>query len=909
MDAGDIQNARDVNMISKDFRWGVALAALSIGAPSLANAQDAGVGNQDSQEAAVIDEIVVTGVRLQNQRAVAQKREADRIVDSITADEVGALPDFSLAEALTRVPGVSYEGRNGDAEFVVIRGLRSDFNYLEIDGAIVPSTRTNGRATQLSVIPSYIIRTTDVVKSFTADLDANSIGGQLSVRTLSAFDQDDLYFSARGALGAFDHNEGPHDLDQASRLDFAFANQFGANNQFGIVIGGSYSLQDYGTWLPGVGFNEYRFQTATGSLTDRIENAPEGAIRVPAGVQMYQYINEIERTGIYGKIEWRPTSNLDFALSVYQFEEIDTEERWDTGVYPINPNNLPTNLTRTSGTLAQGVAQRQYFLQGDTNTLQSITLSGSWTPGDRHEVDFLVTQATGERENPFYQVRFEAQGTANQSAFGYSYDSSGVYPVLTLTNPARWDEDARFTPVFYRPQLNRNEQEAFQSLLDYSYNMRGRASGFSFKTGLSFRTDERFQDRVFSNDFRPNTLAAQNISFSNVRLENTTGFVPELLSGLPQILIDERAFLDYFNGSSNQWRDATDPFVLAANADFTVEEEISAGYVMARYAFDTFTVTGGLRHETTNLISTGARRLVDTNPATPEYPIVTEAASYSEWLPSFSVTADAMENLRVRAAYSRTLGRGEYSQLNVNGSQTIDTAQRTISITSGNPALAPRVSDNYDLSFEYYMPSLDGVIALGAFHKDVANEIFTRSTRTEETIDGVIYTVTNRRPENANDASLSGIEIGVSLNSFEFVHPVLRDFGFNGNYTRINSSFSIEMSNGSLRELTGLLFQPETIANATLFWAPGNFEARVAWRYSDEKLQSVSATSPTFDEYIGTEERVDMQASYRLPNGLSVFAEARNINDGAEGQLLSYGPVHWTRDYGRSFWAGVTYKY
>lgn len=889
-------------MAQRFFMLRAATAALTASLANTAMAQETAM-----EEASIQDVIVVTGARLQNQQAVEQKRNADTISDFITADDVGALPDFSVAEAVNRIVGVSTEGRNGDAEFVVIRGLRSDFNYLAIDGGIVPSTRVNGRATQLSVIPSYVIKSTEVVKSFTADLDGNAIGGQVLVSTRSAFDQNDTYLAARGALGYFDHNDGPVDLEQSSRADFAYATQFGANDQFGFVVSGSYSNQDYGTWLPGVGFNEYRFLTETGTLTNLLENAPAGAIRVPAGVQMYQYTNQIERLGGFAKLEWKPSDDLYLAVSAYQFEEEDTEQRWDTGYYPTNPNNLPTNLTETSGTLAQGIAQRQYFLQGDTNTLRSLSLTGSWNPDEASTVDFLITKADGERENPFYQVRFEAQGTANRSAFGYSYDSSGTYPVLTLTNPGAWEEDDRFTPVFHRPRFDINEQDAFQAKVDYARGMED--DGFGFKTGLSFRSDERFQDQLQDNDFRPNSDATRGYSFGNVRDDVTTGFDPELLGGLPQILIDPAAFLAYFDSTSGEWRDANNPDVEALSSQFQVKEDIAAGYLMGQYRAPNFVVNGGLRYEQTDVTSTGARRLTDSDPNTPEYPIVTETADYGKWLPSASLTWDLTNDFRARAAYSRSLGRGEYSQINVLGSQTIDDAMQTISITSGNPALAPRESDNFDLSLEYYFPNIDGAFAFGVFHKEIDNEIFTRSVQSEQVIGGVTYTVTDRRPANANSATLTGFEVGLTINSLDFISPVLEDVGFTANYANIDSSFEIEMANGDLRELFGLIRQPKDIANVSAFWAPGDFEFRAAWRYTGEHLESANASSPTFDEFIGEESRVDLQARYALPSGFTAFAEARNVTDNAEDQLLSYGPVHWTRDYGRSAWVGLIYKY
>lgn len=621
---------------------------------------------------------------------------------------------------------------------------------------------------------------------------------------------------------------------------------------------------------------------------------------------MYQYQNKIERLGGLAKLEWRPSDQFYAALTAYHFEEDDTEQRWDTLIFRNRRGNIPDNLTATTGRVNEGRAYSQYFLQGDTNTVSSVSLSGSWSPSDMHEVDFIVVAAGGERENPFYQVRFD-NTTANETLFAFDYDSSGEYPVINFVNPNVWTDASLYSPIFYRPRFNINEQEAFEAKVDYGYNMDG--EGWGFKTGLSFRSDERFQDQLQDNDFRPDSDATKSWTLDNALLGFTNTFDPQLIPGQPQFFIDEDAFLTFFNSSPEEWDDRKTPEVEALSSQFTVTEDITAAYVMGQYQGPNFLFNAGLRYEDTSLDTTGGVRING------EYVLDSASAGYDNWLPSTSLIWDPTDQFRVRAAYSRSLGRAEYNDLARTGSRTVDDAELTISQSGGNPGLDPRISDNYDLSLEYYFDGIDGALALGVFRKEIENEIFTRTIQEEVQLNGQTYTFTDRRPENANTATLNGLELGLTVGSLDFIAAPLTDVGFTMNYTLLDGDFSIEESEGGdQRELYGLIRQPRNIFNASAFWAPGDFEFRAAYRYVDENLITPSASSPTFDEFIGPEERLDVQARWQVPQdmvpgGITLFAEARNLTDEGIDRDLSYGRTKWTRDFGRSAWVGLIYKY
>lgn len=146
------------------------------------------------------DEIVTTGIRQSLKEARDLKRNADTAIDSITASDVGALPDLSVAEALARIPGVVAQrfdisdSNGGDFPSPegggnLIRGLtlvRSEFNGRDTFSA------NGGRALDFGTVPPELIGAVDVYKNTSADLIEGGIGGSINLRTLEPFDQDGL---------------------------------------------------------------------------------------------------------------------------------------------------------------------------------------------------------------------------------------------------------------------------------------------------------------------------------------------------------------------------------------------------------------------------------------------------------------------------------------------------------------------------------------------------------------------------------------------------------------------------------------------------------------------------------------------------------------------------------------------
>ena len=151
-------------------------------------------GSVQAEEAQTVqgstEHVTVIGQAASLDKSLKEKRRSDSISDVVSADGVAQLPDANAAEALQRMPGVTVERDQGEGRYVTVRGLGAGLNAVSINGSLLPSPEGDTRAVAMDVLPSELIQSMSVVKTLTPDMDANSLGGTIEVRSLSAFDHD-----------------------------------------------------------------------------------------------------------------------------------------------------------------------------------------------------------------------------------------------------------------------------------------------------------------------------------------------------------------------------------------------------------------------------------------------------------------------------------------------------------------------------------------------------------------------------------------------------------------------------------------------------------------------------------------------------------------------------------------------
>ena len=325
------------------LRLGASSLALAISAviatPALA--QTAAAAKDDQA-----DEIVVTGFRASLKSAQALKKQADTVVDSITAEDIGALPDRSVTEALARIPGVTINRFSAgvdpdhfsvEGSGVVIRGLSyvgSRFNGRDAFSA------GNGSGLSFADVPSELLAGVDVYKTPTADLVEGGIGGIVDLRTRVPFDQKGMLIAGSAEL-----NYGDFVKKSAPTFSGLFSDRWSTGiGEIGILASASYS-QLY-SQADRIGISSFRPRTtySNGTRTDVVPfaGATAGASALfPRGAVLGRQNFNRERYGFSAAAQWR--SNDGSMEATFRFLRSDARQAWSENTIEVASDNVASN--------------------------------------------------------------------------------------------------------------------------------------------------------------------------------------------------------------------------------------------------------------------------------------------------------------------------------------------------------------------------------------------------------------------------------------------------------------------------------------------------------------------------------------------------------------------------------------
>jgi hypothetical protein len=227
-----------------------------------ASTQTASAAGETAGEVAsqVLEAVVITGKVSINSTPEEIKRLNVAIVDSMTAEQIGQLPDASLAEVMDRIVGVSSDlGFNSSQpRTVTMRGFDARYNSMQVDGNPIWNSSRNNRGTQLDVFPAGAVSEVNAFKTTTPDQDANSIGGHIELRTLRAFDGGTQPFTrASVSVGASEQDGVPDSNLLPVRVSAVTRKSFGTNQRIGVVFGGDYLREHfYDVYNTNTGFSQ-----------------------------------------------------------------------------------------------------------------------------------------------------------------------------------------------------------------------------------------------------------------------------------------------------------------------------------------------------------------------------------------------------------------------------------------------------------------------------------------------------------------------------------------------------------------------------------------------------------------------------------------------------------------------------
>ncbi|MDQ1231275.1 TonB-dependent receptor [Sphingomonas sp. SORGH_AS_0879] len=854
------------------------------------------------------DEIIVTGARLQAVREIEAKRGIAVISDSISSDEIGTLPDFGLGEALTRVPGVSTIQNNarGEAQFLSIRGLNADYNLVQIDGVSLPANEVGRRNVSLDVIPSSLASRVEVYKSVNAAMNGNAIGGIANLRTRSAFDGGGKPFvGGRFDIGKWDFERTRGKAGPSGQAELVASTTFGPDRKFGVVVAGSFFRRDSAS-VNSASDNYLYFDPSTGTRLTSPANDVSSAFVAPDRRRWLHYDNIRQRYGMFGKLEFDDHQMFKAAVTLADFRHTNDEERQSNLVAAntavTSATNRYTNFSgviATGGNVANANAQVDLVQYYQTRRMRYADFHGELTPGDRILADFGVNYAVATYSQDARLATYRVANT-NSLAYGYTI-TPGQFAQFNFTDPAYVANAANYKQFEYGTTAEDQRENALTARANLGFNLAAEDRGFGIGTGAFARFLDRRYDYVLDN-YRTN--ATSNYLLSGVIAPET--YRPYNGGGQTMLFVDPGAARSFFTANRSGFTANSANTGNSLQSDYNLTENIVAGYLMARYALDTARLTAGVRFEDTTL-TTGSYRLRGAT-----YSWGQQGQHYQDWLPSAQFDWDLTDRLRFRAAYSRTLGRPNYDDLAARESVNVNSSTGAISITSGNPDLKPRRSDNYDLSLEYYV-NRDVLFSAALYRKDIKDEIITVRNQATELFDGTQQLVTRIRPVNASSAKVQGIELNAVVARMPFLPGPLAGLGASANVTLLDTTPpQVTLSdNVTRRRLSGLFESANTVANVKLFYTAGPITIQGAWNHLSPILYSVSTTDPLGDRRYAASDLFDAQLRLTLSRHWTIVAQGKNLTDFRPQRMFgpNFGLLREEIENGRAFYIGALVRY
>lgn len=871
------------------------------------------------------EDIVVTGIRASLSSSAQTKRDAEQIVDSISAVDVGKFPDANIAESLQRITGVAIDRSGGEGQFITVRGLGPEFNTVLVNGRVM-ATDNAGREFSFDVLSSNMIQRTDIYKSPVPELQEGGIGATVNIITARPLEGRDGFHATAQLGGIYDTLREKVSPDLA-----ATASWTNPDKTFGVVLSGSYTKrQNQADTIAVDGWFNGRpdiVQTIGGVptlLTGADPRYPAtGNINVPQSLYYQRSQETRERINASGTVQWRPADNLEITVDgIYsKFDVSGVTRRMDNFMAApyLNPTidgngtvtsqsmigsdfiaANPAFLAANAGRLTNnGVSSKIDHVYNTTNRLSdSYQIGGNikWNPTDAVEVRFDASVTGANRESPNQYLVIGAL-----LPYNYTFDltGGGDTPSVSYDNAIINDPD-RMRLHYMGIDANTSRDRGSEFHLDTKYEVDDSILK-SVMIGGSY-TQRRKINRQFNNSDSNCTYCGYQVPIAQGLLQDYEW--GDLLGGgrdIPPSLFefDPAALIAYMtnpatlsiptNGRTAEQQAAFAQQVLALDGGpfgvreqlrgtVNVQEKLVAGYISMAFGGDNWSGNAGVRVIQTDVLSSGFDTPVtnitntlgdDTlqytyGPAT----AISVRNSYVNALPSANLKVNLTDNLIARAAFSQTITRPTLTDLGVNNDYG---GRISIPLSSGgNPNLLPFRSTNYDLALEWYITRVS-YLSIGGFYKDLSDFLELQTLPVQR----FGRTFQDTRTRNGQSGTIKGIEVGGQY-SFDALGGFASGFGVTGNYTYVASSVQRDQTLADFAcGYNGL--SPHS-ANGSVFYEKYGISARVSYNWRSDYLRNCrdSQSRPRNRSAYG---QLDFNLSYDLTDNFQLYLQGVNVTN------------------------------
>ncbi|MEL6569423.1 MAG: TonB-dependent receptor [Pseudomonadota bacterium] len=874
-------------------------AFLLFSAPAMAQevAADAPVETTEADEEARLGVVSVSGIRGSIADSLAAKRNATSIVEAISAEDIGKLPDLSIADSLARLPGVTAQRVRGRSQQISIRGLGPDFSLALLNGREIVSAGNN-RGVEFDQFPSELISQGIVYKTPDATLAATGIAGAVDLRTVRPLDFDDRRINLSGKYVYNDRGELNPDFDSNGYRLFGSIIDQNEDGTIGWSLG--VTIQDNPTQFTSRELKTNGGQTSIDPATGLVypsDNPRTGVVS-----------REFKRTSVAGTLQFEPTDRFSATIDAFY---TDTE---DNGIF----RGVETPIASWSSAEFQGTTGTSGFAdaatynnvttflrtdtEGNEAEIWALGLNTTYEVSDRLRLTGDFSRSTLDRNDIDYESYAGTgfAGAGPTDTLGFGFDDDGAYQVragldytdpgvVLLTDPGGWGQVGFIKEPKVEDELDQLRGEAEYDLETNIFS--------SVVGGVLLTNREKTFDSNESFIRAGDSWVNGSLAIPTNRIEGSTDSDD---IGLDIIAYNPSSFLT--DGTYNLEKATFD-------TEWSIEEEIVTLYAMANIdsTFSGVPVRGnvGVQYVDTTQKSTGTVNLGGNQT------LQTVEETYTNFLPSLNLSFEVADSTFVRLAAAQTITRARLDDLAANqqlstsdlvctdtdGDQLPDTVGAPVTPTNtcfslggGNPFLQPYQSTSFDLAFERYFDDTTAV-AVAFFHKDLSDWVENNPSLVDgsQTIRAAgLGDFLNANPdvaltrlngqENIADGSITGIETTLRLGLDRFLPEYLEGFGFNASYTYADAELELD---GVTIDIPGY---SETVWSGDIYYENHGWRNRLSVRNRGEFLSEV----PLFDGgLVGAQAQeetiVDLQIGYDWDagplEGFGVNFEVFNLTD------------------------------
>lgn len=883
--------------------------------------------------------IVITGIRASLAQSEKIKRNNPVIVEAISAEDIGKLPDVSIADSLARLPGVTAQRLEGRDQRLSIRGLGPDFGVTLLNGREQVTVGDN-RGVEYDQYPSEFFRNVVVYKSANAALVPAGISGTVDLRMLRPLNEKPtLAVQLRGQMNS-QHKLNPEGDRFGYRASATWVDKF-AHDTIGVALGVSK------TRAPTQNERYY----AWGFPND----SQAGGNLLLGGAKPYVQSSLLDRTGVVGTIEFRPSDRLHTTIDALysKFKETQYLRGIEFPIAPAWGGGTVNSFTAEDGLVTDAtIGNVEGVVRNDYNRRKADTYSfginNVYAVTDRINLNLDASVSHAKRTDFLLE---------NYSGTGYN--KSGVkdtlhitqlpdgrfqiVPTLDYSNPANfvitdpqgWGYNGTQTVVqsgFLNKPKFKDDLKALRASLDGQIS-----SSFLSKWEVGAVYSRRKKDALYTSYFlcpkdnNPScTLSSGQITSAPIPSAAIVGTVPLAYLGIPGMIAMDPLYL-YNNAYNAEFDNRPDSLA----RDYNVIEKVLTGY--ANLSIDsqlgTMPLVGsaGVQVVHTKQSSSGRLANLSTINGVPTVTFVdaTDGTSYTDVLPSLAMSLQASRSLFFKGGVSKTQVRPRLDQERVTQNVGIDftklsstdPANSAFSSSGGNPRLQPYRSWNFDTSIENYF-SKGGYVALAVFYKKLQKFVDPNNATVYDFADLAanlppnltVGTTLGRLafPANTGKGHIFGQELSASL-PFANFSPALEGFGVLGSIAHVKSKIRYANSPDAI-SVPGF---SKWVGTAEAYYERYGFQARVSYRYRSKFLAEIAGLSANPEYRVGKAEGIlDAQIGYEFQpgsmlQGLSILAQAKNITDEpfVTAESTDSRLVRDYQHYGRDYYLGLSYKF